>query len=96
MVDQDMITMVPIFHAQNLLHILKKKKARIKFMNFSQKYMGSVFFLFGVTLYIGIMFRVLPGFNSRSSHTKDSKMELDASLLNTQHQVRVKGKWRNQ
>ena len=37
-------TMVLIFHAQNLLHILKKKeKARIKFINFSQKYMGSVF-----------------------------------------------------
>ena len=51
LVDQDMLvnTMVPIFHAQNLLHILKKKKrkARIKFMNFSQKYMGSVFFLGG-------------------------------------------------
>ena len=26
-----------------------------------------------------------PGFNPRSSHTKDSKMVLDASLLNTQH-----------
>ena len=37
--------MVPIFHAQNLLHILKKEKARIKFMNFSQKYMGTVFSL---------------------------------------------------
>ena len=35
-------TMVPIFHAQNLLHILKKK-ARIKFLNFIQKYMVSVF-----------------------------------------------------
>ena len=44
-------TMVPIFHAQNLLHFLKKKeKASIKFMNFSQKYMGSVFFGGGVTL----------------------------------------------
>ena len=39
-----MNTMVPIFHAQNLLHILKKEKARIKSMNFIQKYMGSVFF----------------------------------------------------
>ena len=29
----------------------KKEKARIKFMNFSQKYMGSVFFG-GVTLYM--------------------------------------------
>ena len=29
---------------QNLLYILKKKeKARIKFMNFIQKYMGSIF-----------------------------------------------------
>ena len=26
----------------------KKEKARIKFMNFSEKYMGSVFFLGGV------------------------------------------------
>ena len=26
-----------------------------------------------------------PGFNPRSSHTKDSKMVLDATLLNTQH-----------
>ena len=34
-----------------------------------------------------------PGFNPRSSHTKDSKMVLDASLLNTQHyKVRIKGK----
>ena len=39
-----MNTMVPIFHTQNLLHILKKKeKTRIKFLNFSQKYMGTVF-----------------------------------------------------
>ena len=56
-------TMVPIFHAQNLLHILKKKKkkkkekekkekARIKFMNFSQKYMGSVFLGHRVCVYI--------------------------------------------
>ena len=34
-----------------------------------------------------------PGFNPRSSHTKDSKMVLDASLLNTQHyKVRIMGK----
>ena len=34
-----------------------------------------------------------PGFNPRSSHTKDSKMVLDDSLLNTQHyKVRIKGK----
>ena len=34
-----------------------------------------------------------PGFNPRSSHTKDSKMVLDASFLNTQHyEVRIKGK----
>ena len=33
------------------------------------------------------------GFNLRSSHTKDSKMALDASLLITQHyKVRIKGK----
>ena len=34
-----------------------------------------------------------PGFNSRSSHTKDSKMVLDTSLFNTQHyKVGIKGK----
>ena len=34
-----------------------------------------------------------PGFNPRSSHTKDSKMVLDTTLLNTQHyQARIKGK----
>ena len=34
------------------------------------------------------------GFSPRSSHTKDSKMVLDAALLNTQHyKVRIKGKW---
>ena len=33
------------------------------------------------------------GFNPRSSHTKDSKMVLDAPLLNTHHyKVRIKGK----
>ena len=33
------------------------------------------------------------GFNLRLSHTKDSKMVLDATLLNTQHyKVRIKGK----
>ena len=33
-----------------------------------------------------------PAFNLRSSHTKDSKMVLDAALLSTQHdKVRVKG-----
>ena len=37
-----------------------------------------------------------PGFNTRWSHTKDSKMVLDASLLNTQHdKVRIKGKMSN-
>ena len=40
--------------------------------------------------------RQLPGrsgFNPRSSHTKDSKMVLDASLLNTLHyKVQIKGK----
>ena len=45
-----MSTMVLIFPAQSLLHILKKKKEK-KFMNFSQKYRGSVFFL--VTLNLG-------------------------------------------
>ena len=34
-----------------------------------------------------------PGFNSRSSHTKGSKMVLDAVLLSTHHyRVRIKGK----
>ena len=34
-----------------------------------------------------------PGFNPRSSHTKDSKMVLDSTLLNTHHyKVRIKGK----
>ena len=34
-----------------------------------------------------------PGFNPSSSHTKDSKMVLDAALLITQHyKVRIKGK----
>ena len=33
------------------------------------------------------------GFNPRQSHTKDSKMVLDAALLNTQHyKVSIKGK----
>ena len=32
-------------------------------------------------------------FNPRSSHTKDSKIVLDATLLNTQYyKVRIKGK----
>ena len=34
-----------------------------------------------------------PGFNPRSSHTKDSKLVFDTSLLNTQHyKVHIKGK----
>ena len=34
-----------------------------------------------------------PGFNPRSSHTKDSKMVLDSALLYTQHyKVKIKGK----
>ena len=34
-----------------------------------------------------------PGFNPRSSHTKDSKMLLDASLLNTQqYKIGIKSK----
>ena len=34
-----------------------------------------------------------PMFYLRSSHTKDSKMVLDTSLLNTQHcTLRIKGK----
>ena len=33
-----------------------------------------------------------PEFNPRSSHTKDLKMVLDTSLLNSQHyKVRIKG-----
>ena len=36
------------------------------------------------------------GFNPRSSHTKNSKMVLDAFLLNTQHnKVWIKGKMMN-
>ena len=34
-----------------------------------------------------------PGFNPRSNHTKDSKMVLDAALLNIQHyKARINGK----
>ena len=34
-----------------------------------------------------------PGFTPRLSYSKDSKMVLDAALLNTQHyKVRIKGK----
>ena len=34
-----------------------------------------------------------PGFNPRSRHTKDFKMVLETSLLNTQqYKVRIKGK----
>ena len=34
-----------------------------------------------------------PGFNPKSSHTKDSKNGIDAALLSTQHyKVRIKGK----
>ena len=50
----------------------------------------------------GIMVRVIakwserPGFNPRSNHTKDSKMVLDAALLNTQYyKKRIKAKWSN-
>ena len=47
--------------------------------------------ILGVCQWIGS-----PGFNPRSSHTKDSKMLLDASLLNTQHyKVRIKCKESN-
>ena len=42
------------------------------------------------------MTRGRPGFNLRWSHTKDSKMVLDASLHSTQHyKVRIKIKWVN-
>ena len=50
-------------------------------------------------LFMGIMVRVVrqwpgrPGFNRRSSNTKDSKMVLDTTLLNTQYyKVKIKGK----
>ena len=34
-----------------------------------------------------------PGFNPKLSHTKDSKMALDVTLLNIQHyKVQIKGK----
>ena len=53
----------------------------------------------GLVLDIGIMSSVFangwgrPGFNPRLSHTKDSKIVLDATLLNIQHyKVRIKGK----
>ena len=36
------------------------------------------------------------GLNLKSSHTKDLKMVLDATLLNTQHyKVRIEVKWSN-
>ena len=39
------------------------------------------------------MFTKRPGFNPRSSHTKDLKMVLDSALLNTQYyKVGIKGK----
>ena len=42
------------------------------------------------------MFASGPGFNPRSSHTKDSKTVLDATLLNTQYyKVTIKVKWSN-
>ena len=55
-------------------------------------------FVMGCVLWqaIGLMSRVFAngaGFNRRSSHTKDSKMVLDAALLNTQHyKVSIMGK----
>ena len=37
-----------------------------------------------------------PGFSTRLSDTKDSKMALDASLINSQHyKVRINVKWSN-
>ena len=42
---------------------------------------------------IGKIIIIIPWFNPWSSHTKDSKMILDTSLLNTQHyKVGIKGK----
>ena len=48
---------------------------------------------------IGLMSRVFtngpdrPGFSPSTSHTKDSKMVLDAAMLSTQHyKVRIKSK----
>ena len=41
------------------------------------------------------MFPGVLGFNSRLSHTKDSKMVLDTTLLSTQYyKVKIKGKRR--
>ena len=43
--------------------------------------------------YCKIQYSGRPGFNPRSSHTKDLKMVLDTSLLNTHHyKVRIKVK----
>ena len=40
---------------------------------------------------------VATGFSPRSIHTKDSKIILDASLLNKQYyKIRIKDKWSNQ
>ena len=45
---------------------------------------------------VGRIFTNGPGFNPRSSHTKNSKIVLDASLLNFQHyKVWTNGKWSN-
>ena len=53
-------------------------------------------FIFRPIGLMSIVFANSPGdweFNPRSSHTKDSKMALDAALLNTQHyKVRINGK----
>ena len=49
--------------------------------------------LLGPIIYRTIELMRETGFNPRSSHTKDSKIVLDTSLLNTQYyKVRIKGK----
>ena len=51
------------------------------------------FFSFDYATNLGLPWPGRPGFNPRSCHTKDSKMVLDATLLNTQHyKVRIKDK----
>ena len=75
----DVIKMVDWFSCQLV--------ATLKHLNFKRK-------LFGHQILARWLEWGRPGFNPRSSHTKDSKMVLDASLLNTQH-YKVGVKWSN-
>ena len=55
------------------------------------------FLRIGISMMVRVFARAWrPGFNPRSSHTKDSKIVLDATLLNTQYyKEMIKGKWSN-